>query len=315
MKKIVSFILIISFSIIASYRGFDGGDTADYLKYFQIIALTDGFFDALNSVQQYKFGYTFFSATFLTSRIFDFQTYLVIIGLISNTLLLLLYKKCTNENYLLVFIISSCTITHYYYNYNAIRQPISNILILLVILGGFKLNFNNYLKSLVSFDLHLSSIIYPPIYFFIHYFKNLYKYILLFYFIIIITISYLLDSLINIDNYSIFLNTANLTTFSFIAPLIIYSLIKILNIKDLDVNILKFYILIWITRLIFLRYNELFLRLSYCQHVLEPIFVFYIIKSIYYKFFNSISDKFFLPTIIISISITYYWLMVIPLYA
>ena len=65
MKNLVSFSLIILLSIYASFRGYDGGDTADYLKYFQIIASTDSFFDAFDSTQPYKFGYTFFSITYL----------------------------------------------------------------------------------------------------------------------------------------------------------------------------------------------------------------------------------------------------------
>jgi hypothetical protein len=281
MKNIASFSLIILLSIFASFRGYDGGDTADYLKYFEIIASADDFFDAFASTQPYKFGYTFFSITFLISRFFNFQIYLIIVGLISNSLLLLLYKVYTKDYYFLIFLLSLSTITHYYYNYNAIRQPISNILILLVIFRAF--NYSSLLKSAISFDLHLSSIIYPPIYILIRYSKKLrinFKYVLVLYLVSIIFVGYLLNELINIENYQMFLNSADLFTFSFISPLILILIIRIFNVNDISNNLIKFYILIWLTRLIFYRYNELFLRLSYCQHILEPIFVFFIIKTL-----------------------------------
>lgn len=314
MKIFLSSSLIILVSIFASFRGYDGGDTADYLKYFQIIASADEFFDAYDGSEKYEFGYTFFSITFLISRLFDFQVYLIIIGLISNTLLLLLYKEYTKDYYLLIFIMSLSTITHYFYNYNAIRQPISNILILLVLLRGF--NYNSLLKSAFSFDLHFSSIIYPPIYLLMHNSKVLrinFKYFLLLYILLIIFLVYLIDSLSIIQKYYIFLNNADLFTFSFITPLIIISTIRILNVNDLSKNLIKFYILIWIARLIFYRYDELFLRISYCQHILEPIFVFFIIKNITFKMINN--NKYILPTLIIIISIAYFSLAVAPLYA
>lgn len=312
MKKLASFFLIILVSISASNRGYDGGDTAEYLKYFQIIASADRFYDAFDGASAYNFGYTFFSITYLISRVCDFQIYLFIISIISNILLLLLYKEYTNKYYLLIFIMSLSTITHYYYNYNAIRQPIANLLILLVIFKAFK--YNSILKSIISFDLHASSIVCLPIHFLIRYYKKLqtdFKYLLVIYLIAVIIIGNYIDIILNIDNYNIFIGNAELVTFSFLFPLIIIFSIKILNVDDLSNYLIKFYIMIWLTRLIFYRYNELFLRISYCQHLLEPIFVFYIIKNLLFKFKK---NNYFLSLLVIIISIIYFFLVVFPLY-